>query len=364
MYPISIYICSILMVFLWPIQFTYAQDPPPYTLEKTEILYQELYGLPLRLGFYLQGASHLVAFTNLKKYQYPPPLTNTVLATNSLISWYLRIRVQEYSLSEGWISLALALSLTIPGSWLLYSALIFTRAEQRRYKGRIPAKRDIVRGKGLSIFLTMLSTGGAVIAYIYFWLEEVHNFPYYNIIWVFGLSQTNSTWVHAWMYAHGVLLIVNLPLLIWTFSTWCLSMITSELPRKWKDKLPWPKIVYEDAGVTEVRQNNRMFLKSYNLCLATGVIVCVYWALLIVSIELTIKGAGLPPLTSFEQPGQLIPLLAGSFSLMTAIGSVFRQASSSEISVSSPLGSNIQPQVSFLLDPQPRGISPNPDGSD
>jgi hypothetical protein len=295
--------------------------------------FQDLYGLGVRLGFYLQGGAYLISFIRLRNFSFASQLTGSILAFNTLSLWVLRTisqnPTQTYSATESWLAILLALSIAFPGSWVIYSVFVTEHAKLRQEKGRRIAKRELVRGRGIAVLQCFLSATGAIVAYIYFVSEKA--FVNDDNIWIFGYHQMNSTFAKAFFIINSVILAPNLLLLVWLVSIWLLSVQSYLYPDRWTERYEMAGREDEEYETWETDRWKHLSPRNPGIYIAEFFIFGVYWAFLVVSVELTIQSnTELQPINSVIGQGQLIPLITGGFAMCNTLWAVARPDSGME----------------------------------
>jgi hypothetical protein len=333
--PLLSPIHALLLTFLLP-SLIFAADPsslppqtPTYRPNTTD-----LYGLGVRLGIYFQLLSFLLGYWNLLRLEVKSQFAGLVLAYTFLIRFFSRVHDEDISVPEMWVVIALLLSFTIPGIWLLRCVFVTQRRRLVGRVGREAAKRQIVEGQGLNIILTVVSTFGVLVANSWFAFGLVKHskstdakFPdVKEVIWAFSANAVDSGYIQSFLAAQAGLSWVSIYPAIKYLVLWGKSVYYWWYPTDDPDE-PVHETKREALNAAFTRWGLHM-KRSYILF---SIMFAAYSGCLIASVEKTILVAGLTPEMNVLAPGQLIPLLTGLIAFMSAAADLVRRRGPNEI---------------------------------
>jgi hypothetical protein len=324
----------ILSTLLLPV--TQAADPTSNPSQTT--VYRpnttDLYGLGVRLGIYFQLLSFLLGYWNLLRLEVKSQFAGLVLAYTFLIRFFSRVHDKDISIPEMWVVVALLLSFTIPGIWLLRCVFVTQRRRLEGRVGREAAKRQIVEGQGLNIILTVISTFGVLVANSWFAFGLVKHskstdtkFPgVKEVIWAFSAHAVDSGYIQTFLAAQAGLSWVSIYPAIKYLVLWGKSVYYWWYPRDDPDE-PVHETRREAVNAAFTRWGLHM-KRSY---IFFSFMFAGYSGCLIASVEKTILIAGLTPEMNVLAPGQLIPLLTGLIAFLSAAADLVRRRGPNEI---------------------------------
>ena len=314
------------------LQPCFAKDPTsnPHGTVGYENATKDIYGLGVRIGIYCQVAAFMVGFQNLLRLEVKGLFGGVILSWTLLIRWFARAKRHDLSRPESWIAIALVLSFTVPGVWLLRFVFQAQRRKLVHKMGEKAARRQVVEGQGLNIMMVVISTFGVMVANGYFSFYLVYNTDRPNgvkdLIWMLAPKSPDSAWIR---FALGIQAILSFacayPAIrystFWVGSIWYWWHPKKdqpvEAPSTWRQKL---QKRFENWG-----------LAHKWLYFFLGFVAVSYSSFLILSVEMTIRAAGLTPEMDLLGPGQLIPLVTGSISLLSALADFARRRGPNEI---------------------------------
>lgn len=281
-----------------------------------------LYGLGIRLGFYFQALAFLIGFANVIRLDPKSQFSGVILAIDNLIRWFLHLKDHDASAAELWVGLALILVVAVPGMWLLFWTLEAQRRSlQGDYGDKYTTFMEITQGQTLNILQALFVFVCTVIANSWFsyWIISVKHGETYppgigtkNEVWIGTMVPVSSSWVKIFMVSQAALgtVCTVVPAFVYVLGA-CFSIIAYWFPGSSKIASNLP-VADKRGGQT------RLTTKRWGA--AFGAVLLAFGIALLLSIELTIKGAGLKAEADIQAPGQLLPLIAGAISVLSSFG--------------------------------------------
>jgi hypothetical protein len=301
----------------------------------------DLYGLGVRVGFYLQALSFIIGFGNTLRLEAKSQFAGVILAFALLAKWFTRLHEHSISASELWVSLALVLSITMPGMWLL----LFTLETQRRkflqrYRNTTATFAKITEGQTLNILQTLTvfiwtTIANSFYSYHIIGAQQGETYPAAsgtrNVIWMFTTQNIDSTWIKNFMLGQAIFATIL------TF----LPTFTYSIAAAYSIYLYWNPLVEPKEvklNSEDIRCEVKIALERKRFHVTAGVVFFVYSTLLIISIERTINEAGLTPEIDLAGPGQLLPLIVGIISLVSSLADLWSRNKPTERGKAPPIG--------------------------
>ncbi|KAJ9632496.1 hypothetical protein H2203_000901 [Taxawa tesnikishii (nom. ined.)] len=293
---------------------------------------EDLYGVGMRAGIYMQTAAFLIGFSNLIRLEAKSQFAGVILATQMLVRWFARKHERSISTAELWVGLALILIFTTPGAWLLTLTYSCQRNAYRDKRlGQQVARKSVVEGQGLNILQVVVIFVWTVLANSLFAYKIVaidHGGSYpplpgqTNAIWVLGGRDAHSSGIKVFMYveAVGTTVLTFVPVAMYA-AAWIDS-----LHEYWR---PSVGPAAQRKGFEDLFGGSILFdwlnLRTKWVYLLFGCFFCSYSAFLALSVEMTIRSANMHPEHDIQNPGQLLPMITGTFSLLSALADLIRR---------------------------------------
>jgi hypothetical protein len=336
-------ICSAEAIPEVTIEYTNSTDPTsnPNGVHGNKANTADLYGLGVRVGFYLQAVSFVIGFGNTLRLEAKSQFAGVILAFALLARWFTRLHEHSISASELWVSLALVLCITTPGMWLL----LFTLETQRRkylqrYRNTTATFAKITEGQTLNILqaLTVFiwtTIANSFYSYHIIGAQKGETYPAApgtrNVVWMFTTQNIDSTWIKTFMLGQAIFatILTFLP-------TFAYSIAAAYSFYLYWNPLTEPREV--KLNPEDIRREVKIALERKRFHVTAGFIFLAYSTLLIISIERTINEAGLTPEDNLAGPGQLLPLIVGIISLVSSLADLWSRNKPTERGEAPPIG--------------------------
>jgi hypothetical protein len=325
------------------INYSNATDPTsnPNGVHGNKANTADLYGLGVRIGFYLQAFAFIIGFGNTLRLEAKSQFAGVILAFALLARWFTRLHEHSVSTSELWISLALVLCITTPGMWLLFFTLETQRRKfLERYRNTAATFAKITEGETLNILqaLTVFvwsTIANSLYSYRIIGVGKGQTFPpaigTRNVIWMFTTQNADSAWIKTFMLGQAIFttILTFLPTL-----AYCVAAAYS-FYLYWYP-LAEPKEV--KLSPDDIRREIKTSLERKRIHVSAGFIFLAYSTILIISVERTIIEAGLTPEKDLAGPGQLLPLIVGVISLVSSLADLWSRNKPTERGKAPPIG--------------------------
>jgi hypothetical protein len=295
----------------------------------------DVYGLGVRLGFYLQGFTQLLHIIPLRKDSgRGVKLACASIAISILASWSILAADKLISPCEAFLVTFILNSVSLPAGLAILNP-------------------DAIVGEGIGLMLFILTMVWTNVATTWTYAKLWHTLPLLdtkNVVFFFApVSVTGGFRIFALLLSlfSWLLLLAEVPffLIIGKTALRCyfkgMNEISDEDRKRLKESemmaikvviMPLLKRIMRKRGLAPgpefpigsppERERTRKTLGRLSWLLPIGLLPAAIfsWALLIVMAEKTISLNNLSPATDLSAPGQLIPLVAG---LSVALDSVF-----------------------------------------
>jgi ABC-type nickel/cobalt efflux system permease component RcnA len=310
-------------------QDTYASNSDPTTIPEdapgnTDNA-EDIYGFGVRLGIYFQALAFLIGFFNVLRLDPKSQFSGVVIAFTVLVRWFTRLRAHNISAAELWVGLALLLLVSAPGMWLLFFTL---EAQRRKWYRKMHDKRaafaEVTKGQTLNILQALVIFLWTVVANSWFsyWIIAHGRGKGYpaapgtkNVIWLGATTSVGSTWVKFFMIAQAALgtAFTAFPAFVYVCAV-AFAIMSYWFPR---GSTASPLLNTEDELDKRTRLETKRWAWTFGAAL---LLLCLA---LVLSVELTLKDAGLVPEMNVQRPGQLLPLIAGAVSCVSSAADAF-----------------------------------------
>jgi uncharacterized membrane protein len=168
---------------------------------------QDMYGLGVRVGTYLQGFAFVLGLCKIQSANERAQFGGMVLGFQLLARWWQRRNAQprEISLPELWITLAQMLIIATPGVWLVFAGFLYRQraegeaAENARPPQRRPPMKKVIWGQGLNFLLLFAVNAWTLATLVAFTVMASKNPEDLQLLgegedrlWLFGYHIVNS----------------------------------------------------------------------------------------------------------------------------------------------------------------------------
>lgn len=238
---------------------------------------QDLYGLGVRIGFYLQGLG-MVLYNYGSKDDYGKglKLASGGITISILASWFVFAMRGQFSPSEAIIVLLILMILSFPAKTTLLNP-------------------RTIAGEITGLIALLMTEMGTCAALLWLFARLVVTLPHFgtdNVVFFFGNVSINGWFRYVALvysvidaatslrFAYKVSRLINVALQIRASSDFDEAIIDAIVD--WKDMATWIKCLH-----------------------------WLTWVLVVIAIELTVQWNHLSPSINLQSPGQLIPLVAG-----------------------------------------------------
>jgi hypothetical protein len=315
-------------ILLSSIQLTAAQADAATTPENAPgntTKNEDIYGFGVRLGIYFQAFAFLIGFGNVLRLDPKSQFSGVVIAFTILVRWFTHLHAHDVSAAELWVGLALLLLVSAPGMWLLFFTL---EAQRRKWYRKMRDKRaafaEVTKGQTLNILQVLVVFLWTVVANSWFsyWIIAHNKGRTYpaapgakNVIWLGVTTSVSSAWVKIFMITQAALgtAFTAVPTFVYVLAV-AFAIISYWFP---KESNQSPLLNTADELDSHTRLVHKRWAWSFGAALF---FLCLG---LLLSVELTLKNAGLTPEMNVQQPGQLLPLIAGAVSCVSSAADAF-----------------------------------------
>jgi hypothetical protein len=285
----------------------------------------DIYGFGVRLGIYFQALAFLIGFSNVLRLDPKSQFSGVVIAFTVLVRWFTRLNAHNISASELWVGLALLLLVSAPGMWLLFFTL---EAQRRKWYAKMRDRRaafaEVTKGQTLNILQALVIFMWTVVANSWFsyWIIARNGGADYppakgtrNVIWLGTSTTVSHSWVKIVMVTQAALgtAFTTVPVFVYVMAV-AFAIISYWFPSGIPQS---PLLNTED----ELDSHTRLVTKRW--AGGVGGVLFLLCFCLVLSIELTLKDAGLTPEMNVQRPGQLLPLIAGAVSCVSSAADAF-----------------------------------------
>ncbi|RFU31368.1 hypothetical protein B7463_g4982, partial [Scytalidium lignicola] len=244
---------------------------------------QDLYGLGVRIGFYLQALGMILYnYGNKKDYGKGLKVASGSITISILASWFVFASRKLFSPSEAIIVLLVLMSLSFPAKTTLLNP------------------RTIV-GETVGLITLLVAELGTCSALIWTFAQLVDTLP--------SLNTDNVVFFFAKVAIHGWFRYLALVYCIFDGITslsfaYRIARVTA---------ISWDcyKNGNTDADESEIERIKDITRQWQDIHIGIHCLRWLTWVLIIVTVELTVRWNHLSPTTDLQAPGQLIPLVTG-----------------------------------------------------
>ncbi|PWY74492.1 hypothetical protein BO94DRAFT_606951 [Aspergillus sclerotioniger CBS 115572] len=256
---------------------------------------QDLYGLGVRLGFYLQGlAMILYLYGDEENYGKGLKIASGSITVSILASWFCYAVEQAFSPSEAIVVLMMVMCLAFPAKYTLCNP-------------------RTIMGETIGVLAVLLTELGTCAALLWTFGTLVHSLPRLgtpNVVFFFARVSLTG-WVR------------YLALVYLTIDAITSLMVASRMVRVLM--IAWtayaagrtePSPVELDEISATIKWKSEEFFLTIQ--------VWVVWVFTIVTVEVTLYWNHLTPVMDLRSPGQLIPFVTGLILLIDSLSVVSR----------------------------------------
>ncbi|KAI9934521.1 hypothetical protein ASPWEDRAFT_643314 [Aspergillus wentii DTO 134E9] len=260
---------------------------------------QDLYGIGVRVGFYLQALGMILYNYSIKEdYGKGLKIASGSITLSLLASWYVFAAQGLFSPSEAIMVLLIVMSLSLPAKVTLLNP------------------RNVV-GETIGLITLVLVELGTCAALLWTFARLIHTLPRLqtpNIIFFFAPVSITGWFQYVALVVCTVDALFSLPYVYKVARvieiSWRLYRENhAEISKEDGEKIHEEK--YRQIAERIDWENHRKGI---------AILRWLAWILVIIAVETTIYWNQLSPLNDFQSPGQLIPLVAG---IVIFIDSVF-----------------------------------------
>ncbi|GKZ66074.1 hypothetical protein AnigIFM50267_010913 [Aspergillus niger] len=255
---------------------------------------EDLYGLGVRLGFYLQAlAMILYMFGDRKTYGTGLKIASGSITVSVLASWFSYAAQAQFSPSEAIIVLFYLTSLSLPAKYTLINP-------------------RTIKGESIGVFTLILTELATCAALLWTFATLVDTLPRLGTpnLGFFFAPVSLTGWFRYLALAYFVIDA--------TTSLISVSKMFQVLHIAWK---PDGSSESESLSSDKEEQIKELIMWKGWLIYIAG----LYWVFSIVAIETTLVWNHLTPLNDLGSPGQLIPFVTGVILLLDSIAVVARE---------------------------------------
>ncbi|KAI0449235.1 hypothetical protein F5B21DRAFT_520550 [Xylaria acuta] len=268
---------------------------------------QDLYGLGVRVGFYLQALGMILYnYSNKEDYGKGLKLASGSITVSILASWFVFVAYRSFSPSEAVIVLLVLISLSFPAKTTLLNP------------------RTIVgETTGLTILLVIELGTCSALLWTFAWLvNTLPTFGTDNVVFFFAKVAING-WFRILALVYCVIDAVT--------SISFAYKVTRVIAKAWGYKTgELTPATAPQAGDTVANGNLESeieeIIKWSGMKTMIRWLGWLTWILVVVAVELTVRWNHLSPSTNLQAPGQLIPFATGIIIFTDSIFVVGRQA--------------------------------------
>ncbi|KAJ5737650.1 uncharacterized protein N7483_002775 [Penicillium malachiteum] len=257
---------------------------------------QDLYGLGVRLGFYLQAlAMILYLYGDEKNYGKGLKIASGSITVSILASWFNYAAEAAFSPSEAIVVLMILMSLSFPAKYTLLNP-------------------RTIMDETIGVITLLLTELATCTALLWTFSSLVHTLPRLgtpNVMFFFSpVSLTGWFRYLALVY----LVIDAITSLYLAYRIVCVLMIV------WKCYAANRRELYEEESAQIVK-----IIKWSEDQFMLTIILWLVWVFAIVAVETTLQWNHLTPLNDLRSPGQLIPFVTGCILLIDSISVAARE---------------------------------------
>ncbi|KAJ5400297.1 hypothetical protein N7465_010786 [Penicillium sp. CMV-2018d] len=257
---------------------------------------QDLYGLGVRLGFYLQALAMIMyLYGDKKNYGKGLKLASGSITVSVLASWFRYATEAEFSPSEAVVVLMILMSLSFPAKWTL----------------RNPRT---IMGETIGIITILLTELATCTALLWTFASLVHSLPRLgtpNVVFFF--SPVSLT---GW-FRYLALVYLVLDAITSLYLAYRMVLVMMIVWRCYAAGHREPDEQESAAIVNTIDWEDDQFRLTIMLWLA--------WVFAIVAVETTLRWNHLTPSNDLRSPGQLIPFVTGCIILIDSMSIVARE---------------------------------------
>ncbi|KAE9373359.1 hypothetical protein N431DRAFT_482418 [Stipitochalara longipes BDJ] len=262
----------------------------------------DIYGLGVRVGFYLQGISQLLHTVPRRKDSgRGVKLACASVSISILASWSVLARDKLFSPSEAYLVTFILNSVNIPATMTLINS-------------------DAIAGEGIGLVLSLVALVWGVTASTWTSAVLYRTLPRLetgNVVWFFAKVSVTGWFRVFWLVVASMAWLILLSqvrhfLRVGWITSRCYLQAMDDLPEDDKSKAKSKDILYIEEMFANSLSGRILAKYSVFIFSAAQLVAGSFiWCLLIVSTEKTILLNHLSPTTDLTLPGQLIPLLTG-----------------------------------------------------
>ncbi|OJD36457.1 uncharacterized protein BKCO1_110001 [Diplodia corticola] len=285
---------------------------------------QNVYGLGVRMGSYLQAFAYLLGFMTLESIDAKGQFSGIILAFQLLIRWTFRFHTDKMAIPELWVGLAQLLLFTTPGAFLLFLSFSTTRRHWKTTDGRGLLRHEVIRGEGLNFLQVFAVLAWVNALHILFAIKIQQHSALDNPIWMMKTWKSDSTAIKLFMITHAIV-IAALEVIPYMFYLCACYTYVENVCRQLRGLRDDERTQRRYNRIETDEDNSRKRRNCINRALVmllpiVAIVLVGYVVILIISVELTIRDAKLHPQSDIlHDPGQLLPLLTGGLSLISAL---------------------------------------------
>ncbi|KAJ5626667.1 hypothetical protein N7528_004094 [Penicillium herquei] len=258
---------------------------------------QDLYGLGVRLGYYLQALAWILYQHGDKKsleYSKGLKLASGSITISILASWFNYAAEAAFSPSEAIVVLMILTSLSLPAKYAAYEA-------------------GIILDETIGVITLMLTALAESAALLWAFSSLVHTLSRLgtpNLVFFF--SPVSLT---GW-FRYLALVCLTIDAL---FSSYLAYRLLRVQIVAWKLSAATNRALGKEESLRYIRK-----FTSYDLSWISVIGFSLHWLLVIVAVEMTLRWNHLTP-SNKRSPGQLIPFLTGCIILVDSLSVVARE---------------------------------------
>jgi hypothetical protein len=315
-----------------------------------------LYGLGVRVGFYMLGAASVIGFFHAPCLDSAVQVLAAATSFAYLTAWTKSVTNYAVSPSEASVVLAIISACLLPAMLLafVWAGLPWAQHQFARIVGPVSYRENVEERAAQQESLRSLSSRQAVILLLLgissFWLAisafwlwgtKVYQLPtngHNNIGWFFATIGSSDTG----KFRALMLFLCVLLLLICLASAVCFLRLWKAAAASWTNSITEKREDTPPVNPTESRKQHSIL----SIWLAILIAVTI-WAFCIAYAESTIRVNHLSPSTTADSAAQLLVLVAGVLALLSALLLLLRSLVS-DLPTSSPARRNSRRKLEYL----------------
>ncbi|PLB43372.1 hypothetical protein P170DRAFT_431317 [Aspergillus steynii IBT 23096] len=257
---------------------------------------QDLYGLGVRLGSYLQAlAMILYLYGNESNYGKGLKVASGSITVSILASWFSYAAKQEFSPSEAIVVLMILMSLSFPAKYTLLNP-------------------RTIMGEAIGVITLLLTELGTCAALLWTFGSLVHSLPPLgtpNVVFFFSPVSLTGWFRYVALVYLAVDAISSLYVAYRMVRVVMIAWTAHAAGRTEANAAE------RDAIVNTIKWSQDQF--------ALTIMLWLVWIFSIIAVETTLHWNGLTPLNDLRSPGQLIPFITGVILLIDSVSVVSRE---------------------------------------